>query len=66
MSALFSFISFLVVIGLIVFFSMHYAYPPQTSSDPNDKGTFGAIDSAKEARNLIETRTQNEVNMGGN
>lgn len=66
MSALFSFLSFLVVIGLIVFFSMHYAYPPQTPSDPNDTGIFNAIDSAKDAKNLIETRTQNEINTGSN
>ena len=62
MSALFSFVSFLIIIGLIVFFSMRDMAPTQNPSDPNDKGTFGAIDSAKEAKNLIETHTQNEVN----
>ena len=64
MSALFSFVSFLIVIGLIVFFSMRDVVPPPDPSDPNDKGIFGAIDSAKDAKNIIETRTQSEVNGG--
>lgn len=66
MSALFSFLSFLVVIGLIVFFSMKFMNPPQTLSNPEGTGTLDAIDLAKDAKNMIETRTQTEVNMGGN
>ena len=63
MSALFSFISFLIVIGLIVFLSMRDVVPPPNPSDPNDKGTLGAIDSAKEAKSSIEIHTQSEVNQ---
>ena len=66
MSALFSFVSFLIVIGLIVFFTMRDVAPPQNPSDPNDTGTLGAIDSAKDAKNSIEVRTQNEIDGGNN
>jgi hypothetical protein len=66
MSAVLSFVSFLTVIGLIVFFSMREVAPQQNQSDPNDTGTFDAIDSAKDAKNLIETRTQTEIDIGNN
>lgn len=66
MSALFSFFSFLIIIGLIVFFSMRDVVPTPNPSDPTDKGTFGAIDSAKDAKNMIEARSQSEINMGSN
>ncbi len=64
MSALFSFVSFVIVIGIMVFFSMKFMNPPQTPSNPEGTGTLDAIDSAKEAKNLIEARSQTEVNMG--
>lgn len=66
MSALFSFVSFLIVIGIMVFFSMKFMNPPQTPSGSEGTSTFDAIDSAKDAKNLIETRTQSEINIGNN
>lgn len=64
MSALFSFISFIIVIGIMVFFSMKFMNPSETPADPESRSTLDAIDSAKDAKNLIETRTQSKVNMG--
>lgn len=66
MSALFSLASFIVVIGIMVFFSMKFIDPPQTASDSESRSTVDAIDSAKEAKNLIEVRSQSEVNTGSN
>lgn len=66
MSALFSFLSFFIVIGIMVFFSMKFMNPPQNPSNQEGESTLDAIDSAKEAKNLIEARSQSEVNSGGN
>ena len=74
MGALFSLVSVLIVVGLIVWFStesLHVSSEQHESSQRNGTGDviepggsiLAPIDKAEDARNLIESRSRESVGM---